>query len=341
MGDELMKSDEDFMEKPEKEDTSFGFAVARIRAKENSLLSNQALENLMACRTYEDCVRILLERGWEGNETDTPEELIQKQQDATWELMRELCSEKEIKFFDIFRYEDDFHNLKAAIKEAYVQKEVPNIYMENGTVPVSTIRKCAADGEFSALPMNMMKAGKEAYDVLFHTGDSQLCDVIIDKAALEAIYKVGKSSDNKLLKDYVELRCGAANINIAIRSAKAKKDVEFLKRAFVECDTISSQRIAEATRNSVDAVYDYLESTTYKDAINYIKESPAAFERWCDNKMMNVIGPQKYKSFTIGPLAAYVLAKENEIKSVRIILSGKVNNLSDEAVRERLRDMYV
>lgn len=341
MDDELMKSDEDFMEKPEKEDTSFGFAVARIRAKENTLLTSQALDNLMACRTYEDCVRLLLERGWEGTENDSPEELITKQQDATWQLMRELCSEKEIKFFDIFRYADDFHNLKAAIKEAYIQKEVPNVYMENGTIPVSTFKKCAADGEFSALPMNMMKAGKEAYDVLFHTGDSQLCDVIIDKAALEAIYKVGKDSKNPLLKDYVELKCGAANINIAIRSAKANKDVEFLKRAFVDCESISTQRLIEATRNSIDSVYDYLDQTTYKEAGNYIKESPAAFERWCDNKMMNVISSQKYKSFTIGPLAAYVLAKENEIKSVRMILSGKVNNLSDEAVRERIRDTYV
>ena len=339
--DELMKDDDVLMEKPTDEDTSFGFAVARIRAKENTLLSNQALENLMACRTYSDCVRFLLEKGWEGTENDAAEELIEKQQDETWALMRELCSEKEIHFFDIFRYRDDFHNMKAAIKEAYVQKENPNVYMDNGTIPIATIKKCAADGDFGALPYLMMKAGKEAYDVLFHTGDSQLCDVIIDKAALEAIYKAGKETGNDLLKGYVELRCGAANISIAVRSCKAKKDADFLKRAFVECDSISANRITEATRNSLEAIYDYLESTTYKDAIGYIKESPAAFERWCDNRMINVIRPQKYKSFGIGPLAAYVLAKQNEIKSVRIILSGKINNLSDEAVRERLRDMYV
>ena len=42
-----------------------------------------------------------------------------------------------------------------------------------------------------------------------------------------------------------------------------------------------------------------------------------------------------------GPLAAYILARENEIKSVRIILSGKINNLSDDSLRERVREMYV
>ena len=41
--------------------------------------------------------------------------------------------------------------------------------------------------------------------------------------------------------------------------------------------------------------------------------------------------PQKYESFSVGPLVAYVLARENEIKTVRIILSGKQNGFSDDS----------
>ena len=36
-----------------------------------------------------------------------------------------------------------------------------------------------------------------------------------------------------------------------------------------------------------------------------------------------------------------VLARENEIKTVRIILSGKQNGFPDSAIRERVREMYV
>ena len=39
--------------------------------------------------------------------------------------------------------------------------------------------------------------------------------------------------------------------------------------------------------------------------------------------------------------ALYVLARQNEIKTARIILSGKANSLSDDAIRERTREMYV
>jgi V/A-type H+-transporting ATPase subunit C len=43
----------------------------------------------------------------------------------------------------------------------------------------------------------------------------------------------------------------------------------------------------------------------------------------------------------VSPLAAYILARENEIKTVRILLSGKLNDLPENSIRERLRDMYV
>ena len=56
---------------------------------------------------------------------------------------------------------------------------------------------------------------------------------------------------------------------------------------------------------------------------------------------MEMIRPEKYHPFTLGPLAAYILAREAEIKSVRILLSGKLNHLSENAIRERLREMYV
>ena len=38
---------------------------------------------------------------------------------------------------------------------------------------------------------------------------------------------------------------------------------------------------------------------------------------------------------------SYILALENEIKNVRIILAGKDAALPEDRIRERLRDCYV
>ena len=187
-------------------DELFTSQVAQIRAKENTLLSDQALTQLMQCQTYEECIQFLLDRGWGPAGSNTPEELLRTEKDKVWDLMHQLCSDKEMHMFDIFRFSKDYHNLKAAIKESYMQKEVPNIYMDGGTIPIETIRKAAADGDFSPLPVQMMKAAEEAREILFHTGDSQTCDVIIDRAALLAMNQAGKATGNQLLSDYAELK---------------------------------------------------------------------------------------------------------------------------------------
>ena len=317
------------------------FAVARIRARENTLLSDQDLGNLLACRSYSDCIQYLLDKGWGPTEHDTPEELIALERERLWGLMDELLNPQQRKNLDIFRISRDFHNLKAAVKESYIQKEVPGVYLDDGTIPLKQIRSCAAEGEFESLPPLMARAATEGREVLFRAGDSQLCDVMIDRACLESIFRCAEDSDNDLLKEYAELTCASADINIAVRAVKAGKDEEFLKTALAECRSLSVQQIITASRNGVEQIYEYLEQTSYRDCVDAIRVSPAAFDRWCDNRMIRMLKPQKYNPFTVSPVIAFVLAKEYEIRSVRLILSGQRNGLDMEKIRERLRESYV
>ena len=101
------------------------------------------------------------------------------------------------------------------------------------------------------------------------------------------------------------------------------------------------QKLAMAALSGVPAICEYLGETSYRDGAEALKESASAFERWCDNQLIESIKPQKYNPFSAGPLVAYLLARENEIKTVRIILTGKLNGLPDERIRERIREMYV
>ena len=316
----------------------YTYAVARIRSKEMTLFTKQTIDQLMSCKTYEDCLKSLYDRGW-GSQGDTAEQLLKKEREKLWELMKELVEDTSV--FDVFLYANDFHNLKAAIKQACVSNVVENRYMTAGTVDIKTIETAIKEKDFSLLPESMRACAEEAYEVQLKTQDSQLTDVIIDRAALEAIYKKGMESGKELFEGYAELKVAAANINIAVRSCKTGKGIEFLQKAFVPCGKLNVKELTEAVLMGLDAVYAYLETTAYADAISAIKESPSAFERWCDNRIIEHIRPERYNPFTISPLAAYILARENEIKSVRILLSGKQNDLPEESIRERLREMYV
>ncbi len=314
------------------------YAVARIRSKEMTLLDFKCMEQLLSCKKYEDCVRILSDCGWDC-EGKVAEEILIAEREKTWALMKELVENQSV--FHVFLYENDFHNLKAAIKQVCTHNEIPHIYKDNGTLPWSKILEAVKAHDFSTLPVDMQTCGQEAYDALLKGGDSQLCDVILDKASLEKTYAAGKSLKSDLFAGYVELKVAVANINIALRSCKMKKSLQFLEKAFVSCDSIDTHQLSSAVLQGMDAIYEYLKTTAYADAIEAIQTSPSAFEKWCDDRLIRFIKPQKYNPFTIEPLAAYILARENEIKCVRILLSGKINHMSEESIRERLREMYV
>ena len=161
------------------------------------------------------------------------------------------------------------------------------------------------------------------------------------RAALDAIYKAGMEAKDKIIRDYAESAVAVADIKIAVRSQKTAKTIEFMKRAMAECKSISVDQLSRAALNGPEAIRDYLAGTEYAGGAEALAESPSAFERWCDNRIIQTISPQKYESFTIGPVVAYVLARQNEIKTVRIILSGKRSELPDDSIRERVREMYV
>ena len=86
-----------------------------------------------------------------------------------------------------------------------------------GTVDVKLIREAVQTREFQNLPAAMRTPAEEAYKALLHTQDGQLCDIIIDKAALDAICAAGKSSGNEFLELYAELTVAAADIKTAVR----------------------------------------------------------------------------------------------------------------------------
>ena len=314
------------------------YAVARIRTKELSLLSASFFEQLLSAPDYEACIRLLREKGWEGGQNDW-EEMLSRERQKTWKLMEELLGDTSV--FDVFLYANDYSNLKAAVKGCRHRTELENVYIEQGTVPVDVIRTALRENRFEDLPEKMREPAREAQRILLQTYDGQLCDVVIDRAALEAIYQAGKDSRNEFLMLYGELTVACADIKTAVRACRTGKSREFLERALAPCDSLDLKELTEAALEGEEAIGRYLARTEYEEGAERLKESLSACERWCDNLMIRRIRPQLHNAFGLGPLAAYILARENEIKSVRIVLSGKKNELPEESIRERVRETYV
>ena len=219
------------------------YAVARIRSRELSLLNEAVISQLSAAATEEDCLRILNEKNW-GNPDLPSEEMFQEENKKTWALIRELVPNN-MQIFDVFRLEKDYHNLKAAVKESCIDGIHPGIFTDGGTIPAKDIEQAIAESDYEALPKSMRQVAQEAKETLLQTRDGQLCDVIIDRAALEAIREAGEKTGEALLKDYGELVCATGDIKIAVRAARTGKSRQFLDRALAPCSTLDVSALAD------------------------------------------------------------------------------------------------
>ena len=321
--------------------TKYTYAVARIRALEVSLLTNAVIEQLLACKSAEQALQLLVEKGWGDLTAGTldADEVLNKEEEKVWQTIREVAPDMHV--FDVLSLPKLYHNLKAAIKEVCTEVENKNIFYDDCEIPGEEMFALVQNKEFDKLPGNMLATAREAFDTLLHTRDGQLCDLIIDHATLEAMLEAGKKSGEKIIEEYAQTAVAIADIKIAVRSQKTGKNAEFMKKAMVNCSEINVDQLTQAALAGAEEIAQYLEGTSYREGADALRISPSAFERWCDNKMTDSMRSQKYESFSVGPLLAYLLARQNEIKTVRIILTGKQNEFPDEAIRERIREMYV
>ncbi len=315
------------------------YAVARIRYKESKLLSSKNIDQLISMKDPQTVERFLRDKGWGGGSHDKTTDLIASEHDNLWKLMKELVGD--LSAFDFLRIQNDYHNLKASAKAAYTDSNPERLFLSGSVYNPYSIYEAVKNREYKKLPDFLTDTAQEAINALLRTGDGQLCDAIIDKACLSYVYTLGKKSSNEIVRKYCELFVAFSNIKITVRGAQFQKSTEYILQSMADCDTLNIKTLSLSAVKGFDEIFSYLSSTDYKNAVPFIKESLSAFEKWCDNFIMELMKSQKNDPFSIGPLVAYIFAKQTEIKAVRLIMTAKLYLLPDSIIRERVREMYV
>ena len=317
----------------------FTYAVARIRYKETQLLSDSDLDALLSSKDIDAVMRLLRDKGWGDNNELTPEQLFTVEENKLWSFVDECVSERSA--LDFLRVSNDFHNLKVAVKCITRDIKPDGLFIRNSVCSPEKLYESIKARDYNELPDFLRETAKDAMTVLLQTSDGQLCDVVIDRACMEHVYMLGKQSDNEIIRLYCELFVASADIKTAVRCALTGKRLDFIRRSLAECDTLDTDKLAAAAYEGYDSVIGYIGSTEYRSAVDAIEASMSAFEKWCDDRLTSVMKPQKWEPFSIGPIVAYIIARQNELKAVRMIVSAKINGLDDAVVKERLREMYV
>ena len=324
--------------------TEYLFLSTYIRARENSLLGEKRLEQMVEAADFDEAAKVLTECGFadlSGMSDAQLEEAFSARRKAFLDEFEKLCPEKQI--VTAYRLKYDYHNAKVLVKGEANPQDRERLLSACGRVPPRVLTEAYAEDSGRDLPEPLAAAMREARTTLARTGNPQLADMGLDKAYFREMLDLTGGLSTGFYTNYVRLTIDIANLRSAVRCIRGHMDEGLLRTAAIAGGNVSRESVYRAYTDGVEEVFD--DSALARCAqlgAQAVKGAPLAdFELACDNALTAYLTAAKRVSFGPEVAVAYVACLEAEITAARMILQAKRGGLAPEALRERLRVSYV
>ena len=317
----------------------FTQALSRIWVLETRLLDKAKIERMIEAPDADDVIKILSETEYAnvmGNvkRASDYEEMLSAELQRVYNLVYELCPVKDI--VNLFSTKYIYHNVKVLLKGKFLGKD-----------DVNEIKRKIDSDSFGDLRGNIGKAVMAAVEDFEATKDPQRIDIIVDKFMFEELVQIRKSLNYSFTDKIINAMIDSTNIKTLLRIKKQGKGREFAQEVIVPGGYIDKDTLVSIINESPENIISKLSFSVYSEVVReglegYIATNSAnLLEKLSDNYIMALMKDSKFVTFGPERILSYIYAKETEIKLIRIIMVGKLNNVAEEVIRERLRDSYV
>ena len=318
--------------------TDYAYCVARLRANETYMLGRDFLMKLCESKSCEKAVSSLIEEGW-LKEQGSIKDIVRLKNEELWTLLNESVPDR--KELGIFSVLNDFFNIKTAVKCAFSGIDPTEYYLYPTSLDLSELTERVKLHDFSSLKNVCGDTADKAYNMALLTENGQSAEIIIDRGAVDCLWGYAEAKKSNLSNEVCGFLCDTANIKIALRINALGKNRDFAEEAIGKCFRLDRGTLLELALGEKEELYDYLVSTEYGEGASLYAESTALYEKWCDDKVIETVSSAKYTAFGFDPVCAFYYGKQNEIKSISIILTALKSGASADEIKERVRALYV
>ncbi|MBE6053720.1 MAG: V-type ATP synthase subunit C [Clostridium sartagoforme] len=327
----------------------FTQAVSRIWVLETRLLDKPKVERMIEASSANEVLRVLNETEYSNvsanvKRAEDYEEILTAELKRVYDLIYEISPVKEVVKIMSLKY--DYHNIKVLLKGKVLGKDLSHMLIKLGNLDLQEIKRKIDGDNLKSLNGLLGKGVQEAMKVFEETKDPQKIDIIIDKYMYKELVEIKNSLNYKFIDNLVKAMIDSTNIRTLLRIKKQNKGRDFAEEVIVQGGAIDSSKLISLLNESPENIMVKLQSTIYSDLVKegfegYIAtESASLLEKLSDNYIMSLMKDSKLVTFGPEKILSYIYAKETEIKIIRIIMVGKLNNIAEEVIRERLRDIY-
>ncbi len=331
------------------DDTIYAYAVGRTRALEKRLLEKSQIERMIEASSAEDVIKVLSESDYANALADLTdiydfEKVLQSELQKSLELIKGISPKPELIALMALRY--DVHNLKVIFKAKYLGIK-SDLIVPAGTIAAPRLQSAVDEEDFRDLPDRLRKACEMITEGFPVSRDPQLIDINLDQALFEQLLHDAKRLNNAYMEGLFSRQVDLINLKTLVRVKRMGLDREFLKKALISGGFLAHDRLTVFIDEPLESLITGLSMSQYSELAaegirDWIDKGTASrLEKLADDYITGYLKKGKWSPFGVEPLIGYLWAKEIEIKNIRLLMVGKINKLPSEAIRERIRDVYI
>ncbi|EXJ24239.1 V-type ATP synthase subunit C [Alkalibacterium sp. AK22] len=330
-------------------DTVYGSSNVLIRVYENDLLNRSHYERMLQANSLEEAINVLretpyrndVERIKEDNDYDS---MFMNELHQTFDELLKIVPNKELIELAGLRYA--YHNLKVLFKEELTNQDLDHLLIPIGRYETSELRQAVRMKDTEVLPAAYLESIKEVQDDYDEYHNVQAVDIILDRRYFTHLRLLADETKEDELPKLVETYIDYQNMSTLIRGMRQGKKRNFLLTVLSSSGSIPKSDLLDIAENGYQYALQYFRSTDYRKIMEQSIDnetndvSTVKLDQQTDNAYMELMQGARLQSFGPMPVLAYLYAKEIEVKNLRLILSGKENGISADAIRERMRLNY-
>jgi len=323
------------------EDWRYAFQTAQVRALETQMLSRAAMTEMASAASYEDAVGLLAATEYALPQRTAGMGEINKhlleQRAALYAMFEQWCLDKEV--IVLFRSRYDFANLRLALRRSLTGRAVGTDYSDSGNVAPERFAEVLEQEEYRPLPDFLQDAANRAVLAYYQDKDIRRIDHAIDAAQAQYNLQQARRLGSEFLVGLFRIQIDLTNIRTMLRLKFSGSE---LRNVFLEGGYLEVERL----QGGLDMPYESLAQLFYVTPYHRLVESAAAYlasersflklEQQCDQHLAGYLQTTVRIASGLQPIIAYLLMKENEIRTIRFILTGKKNRLESRLILDRI-----
>jgi V/A-type H+-transporting ATPase subunit C len=323
------------------DDFRYAYSTAKVRALWSMLLSQATLQDMANAGSFEQAADLLSTSDYalpSGTKSlSEVEKILLGQRTNVRNLFEQLMIDKPV--VELFKSRDDFANMRLLLRRHLTEKSIGSDYSSQGNVSPELFEEIFELEKYELLPDYLEHAVEQGILAYYHYKDIRHIDYAIDKAEAAYKHQAARKLNNIFLLSLFNIQTDLINIKTMLRlkfTESQERDM-FLDGGYVE---------AERLKYGVDAEYDGLSQLFYATPYYQILETSANYlsseksfikaEQQCENYMSEFLLTTQIITAGPQPVIAYLLEKEKEIRTIRLILTAKKNSLESKLILDRI-----